>query len=235
MTSRTFSEAEVFEITKNVILSAQLPPGTKLPETRIAPLFGITRERLRKVFHRLGNDQLLDVKTNRGTAIPVPSLELARELFEARRTLEVGIGIRLAERLNKVDIARLREHLELEKKVASEQARPDFIVTSSNFHILLSELLNNSLITKQLEALIAKSALFSTFHDPNNVSACACAEHQLIVDALENGSIADVCHAIVSHLSLIETRLTLTTRSFEKADPEVVFSEFIQKYAQPAL
>ena len=98
------SEDEIYRVVKTIVLSAQLPPGTRLPEARIAPLFGVTRERLRKVLHRLGHEQTLQIVPNIGTVVPTPSLESARELFEARRVLESGICMRLCERVTEREL-----------------------------------------------------------------------------------------------------------------------------------
>ena len=221
------SEDEIYHVVKKVILSAQLPPGTRLPEARLAPLFGVTRERLRKVLHRLGHEQTLKIVPNIGTVVPIPSLESARELFEARRVLEAGIGMRLCEKITAAELEQLREHLALERQIASSGLRPNFILTSTQFHLLLAKFLNNAVVTAQLELLLAKSALFSTFHDPKNVSICSCYEHEQITEALEKRDIHAVYRATVAHLSLIETRLQMNKREPAKVDVSKIFQDFL--------
>ena len=222
------SEDEIYHIVKKIILSAQLPPGTRLPEARLAPLFGVTRERLRKVLHRLGHEQTLQIVPNIGTVVPTPSLDSARELFEARRVLEAGICMRLCEKVTAAELDQLHEHLALERQTANSGLRPNFIITSSQFHLLLAKFLNNALVTAQLELLLAKSALFSTFHDPKNVSMCSCYEHEQIAQALEKRDIHAAYHATVSHLSLIETRLQMDRRAPSKVDVPEIFRHFLQ-------
>ena len=225
--SPQMSEDEIYHIVKKIILSALLPPGTRLPEARLAPLFGVTRERLRKVLHRLGHEQTLQIVPNIGTVVPTPSLDSARELFEARRVLEAGICMRLCEKVTVVELEQLREHLALERQTANSGLRPNFIITSSQFHLLLAKFLNNALMTAQLELLLAKSALFSIFHDPKNVSMCSCYEHEQIVEALEKRDIRAAYHATVSHLSLIETRLQMDKRQPGKVDVPKIFQDFL--------
>ena len=222
------SEEDIYHIVKKIILSAQLPPGTRLPEARLAPLFGVTRERLRKVLHRLGHEQTLQIVPNIGTVVPTPSLDSARELFEARRVLEAGICMRLCEKVTVHELEQLREHLALERRTANSGLRPNFIITSSQFHLLLAKFLSNALVTAQLELLLAKSALFSTFHDPKNVSMCSCYEHEQIFQALERRDIHAAYHATVSHLSLIETRLQMDRREPSKVDVPEIFRNFLQ-------
>jgi DNA-binding GntR family transcriptional regulator len=226
-TSSPMSEDEIYRVVKTIVLSAQLPPGTRLPEARIAPLFGVTRERLRKVLHRLGHEQTLQIVPNIGTVVPTPSLESARELFEARRVLESGICMRLCERVTERELDQLRKHLTMERETASTGTRANFIVASSQFHLLLAKFLNNALVTAQLEFFLTKSALFSTFHDPENVATCSCHEHQQIVDALTRRDVSAAYYATVSHLSLIETRLQMGTLKPLKVDVLEIFRQFV--------
>jgi DNA-binding GntR family transcriptional regulator len=225
----SLSEEDIYRIVKEAILSAQLPPGTRLLEARLAPVFGVTRERLRKVLRRLGHENMLDIVPNIGTVVPTPSWEKARELFEARRTLESGICMRLCERITDAEVHQMREHLAREREVASGSYRSDFILTSQSFHVLLASFLKNSLISSQLDFLLSRSALFSAFHDPRNVSVCACQEHQLIVEALEKRDVPAAYHACVSHLSLIETRLQIAPSKPLSVDIAAVFSERIAR------
>lgn len=228
-TSSSMSEDEIYRVVKTIVLSAQLPPGTRLPEARIAPLFGVTRERLRKVLHRLGHEQTLQIVPNIGTVVPTPSLDSARELFEARRVLESGICMRLCERVTDAELEQLRKHLAIERETASTGDRANFIVASSQFHLLLAMFLNNALVTAQLEFFLAKSALFSTFHDPENVATCSCHEHQQIVDALTRRDVSAAYYATVSHLSLIETRLRMGSLKPLKVDVLEIFRRFVEK------
>ena len=221
----SLAEEDIYRIVKETILSAQLPPGTRLLEARLAPVFGVTRERLRKVLRRLGHENMLDIVPNIGTIVPTPSLEKARELFEARRTLESGICMRLCDRITEHEMNRIREHLAQERELANGSQRAAFILASSSFHVLLASFLDNELVSGQLDALLSKSALFSTFHDPRNVSMCACQEHQLIADALEKRDSQAAYHACVSHLSLIETRLQAAPTKREAIDITAVFGE----------
>ncbi|MDQ6780026.1 MAG: GntR family transcriptional regulator [Candidatus Eremiobacteraeota bacterium] len=224
-----FVEEDIYRIVKETILSAQLPPGTRLLEARLAPVFGVTRERLRKVLRRLGHENMLDIIPNIGTVVPTPSLEKARELFEARRALESGICMRLCDRITEKELQQIREHLAQERKLADGSERAEFILASSSFHVLLASFLRNDLISGQLDALLSKSALFSTFHDPRNVSMCACQEHQLIADALAKRDSQAAYHACVSHLSLIETRLQAAPTDRASVDITAVFGERIAR------
>jgi len=73
------------------LLAGRLAPGTQLIETRLAQIFGVSRERVRKVLHRLGHERLLELIPNRGCFVSNPTLAQAREIYEARRIVEGGL------------------------------------------------------------------------------------------------------------------------------------------------
>ena len=225
VTGQALAEDDIYRIVKDVILSAQVPPGTRLPEARLAPLFGVTRERLRKVLRRLGHEDVLEFVPNIGTIVPTPSLENARQLFEARRVLESGICVSLCERITDEEIERIEAHLREEQQLADAGPRSAFIMASHHFHVLLASFIGNSFINTQLESLLSKSTLFSTFHDPRNVAICSCHEHRQIATALGQRDVRAAHHAMVSHLSLIETRLQGFRGNVPKVDVEKIFSD----------
>ena len=88
---RALTEAAIYEIMAEALLSGRLGPGAKLGEEKLAALFGVSRERMRKVLHRLGHERLIDVVRNRGAFVANPGLADAREIYEARRIVEGGL------------------------------------------------------------------------------------------------------------------------------------------------
>jgi len=100
-----------------------LPAGTQLIETRVAAVFGVSRERVRKALHRLGHERLLELVPNKGAFVKAPDLMQAREIYEARRVVEGGIVARLAHRLSRQQLAALRAHLASEQVAADEGDR----------------------------------------------------------------------------------------------------------------
>ena len=73
-------EASIHRVLSQVLLAGRLAPGTQLVETRLAAVFGVTRERVRKVLHRLGHERLLEIVPNRGCFVSSPTLAQAREI-----------------------------------------------------------------------------------------------------------------------------------------------------------
>lgn len=198
----------IYQTIAGTLLAGRLLPGTQLVESRLAVVFGVSRERIRKILHRLGHERLLELKHNRGAFVANPSLEQARDIYEARRILEGGIVARLTGKLTATQMEALaghtsREHLALKKGDRSQSIR-----LSGEFHVLLAHCAGNTYVTRQLEELVSRTSMLVAFFELPAMSSCACEEHDEIVQALRAGDALLALRAMHAHLSLIETRLT---------------------------
>jgi DNA-binding GntR family transcriptional regulator len=203
----TFDEQTIYEILSQALLAARLSPGAKLGEHQLAALFGVSRERIRKVLHRLGHERLIDVVPNRGAFVGNPGLEQARAVYEARRVIESGIVARLADRVTAEQLERLRAHVSREFDAARSDKRPLSIRLSMVFHMMLAEMTENEFVTRQLQELVSRTAMLVAYFEPETASSCGCEEHHTIVEALMRRDLPGAARAMSTHLSLIETRL----------------------------
>jgi len=202
------SDEAVYATLSQLLLTGALPPGTQLIETRVAAIFGVSRERVRKVLHRLGHERLLELVRNKGAFVKAPSLEQAREIYEARRVTEGGIVARLAGgRMSRPQFGMLRRHLLTEEAAANKADRAQSVRLSGEFHLHLAEATGSAATINHLRELVSRTAMLVALFEEGNASHCACDEHRLILDRLEEGDIQGAVNAMYSHLSLIETRL----------------------------
>src|SRR5271154_1794035 len=74
------------------LFEGRLAPGSKLPEHRLATIFGVSRERVRKVLHRLVAERRLERIPRRGTFVPNPSPEEIRTVYGADRAASVRLS-----------------------------------------------------------------------------------------------------------------------------------------------
>src|SRR3954467_4128278 len=93
------------------LLEGKLKAGTKLAETPLAAIFGVSRERIRKVLHRLGAERRLEMIPNRGARVPPPTLDDVRSVYEAHRVLEAGVLTQLVRLVDDALIEKLTAHL----------------------------------------------------------------------------------------------------------------------------
>lgn len=205
-------ESAIYQCLAQTLLTGRLVPGAQLVETRLAQIFGVSRERVRKLLHRLGHERLLDVVPNRGCFVPSPTLAQAREIYEARRIVEGGIAGRLAGRLNPDQLQALAGHARREHAAMHAADRALSIRLSGEFHMLLADFAGSALVLRQVQELVSRTSMLVAFFEPASASSCACEEHGDILDALLRGDGARAMKAMHTHLSLIETRLIPRTR-----------------------
>lgn len=200
-------EQAIHATLSQTLLAGRLAPGSQLVETRLAQIFGVSRERVRKVLHRLGHERLLDLVPNRGCFVSSPTLVQAREIYEARRIIEGGIAGRLAGRLSTAQLDALAEHGRREHAALRAGDRARSIQLSGEFHLLLAGFADSPFVLRALQELVSRTAMLVAFFEASTASACACEEHDDVVQALRHGDGARAMKAMHVHLSLIETRL----------------------------
>ena len=203
----TADDETIHRVISAALLAGRLAPGAPLREVALAEVFGVSRERVRKVLQRLGNERLLLLVPNRGAFVAEPTLEQAREIYEARRILEGGIVGFLAPLLSARDARRLRDHLKKERDAVDREDRADGVRLSAEFHYLLARATGSAFIENELQQLVSRTSMLVAVFEPARAMRCACEEHAEIVDALVAGHGANAMKAMHRHLALIETRL----------------------------
>ena len=125
------------------LFEGQLTPGSKLPEHRLAKLFGVSRERIRKVLHRLVAERRLESIPQRGVFVPNPSPQEIRTVYEAHRVFEAGVLAQLARSDDETILPRIEAHLTEEREAVSREDRAASVRLSGEFHMMLVDALGN--------------------------------------------------------------------------------------------
>ncbi len=201
------NEEAIYKTLSGALLSGRLAPGTPLRETALAEIFGVSRERARKLLQRLGTNRLIELVPNRGAFVATPSLEQARSIYEARRILESGIVTHLAPGLPQEELAKLQAHMASEAAALQAGDRAESVRLSAAFHMLLAEATGNTFIVQQMQELVSRTAMLVAVYEAASATHCACEEHNDIFSSLIKGDGVGAAKAMRSHLSLIETRL----------------------------
>lgn len=227
MSDASRDEDDIHEVISGALLSARLRPGAPLREVALAEVFGVSREKVRKVLQRLGTEKLLDLLPNRGAFVAAPTLLQAREIYEARRILEGGVVAHLAQMLDGTSSRELREHLRREALAAAAGDRATSIRLSGEFHQLLARATGSEFIERELRHLVSRTSMLVALFEPSQATRCACEEHQEIAEALLAGDVQGAIRAMQRHLALIETRLR-PAREWPDQDPvEVLRADWL--------
>lgn len=86
---------EVVDALRQSIVDHELPPGSKLRETRLAEEFGVSRPRLREAFGILEERGLIERIPNQGAVVSRLTADQIKSLFDVREVLE-ALAVRLA-------------------------------------------------------------------------------------------------------------------------------------------
>ena len=87
--TRTLTSAErVLHELRELILGAELPPGSRLGEVELAERLGVSRTPVREALSRLAAEGLVDVSPNRGARVATWTVAELEGVFDLRISLE---------------------------------------------------------------------------------------------------------------------------------------------------
>ncbi|WP_034298041.1 GntR family transcriptional regulator [Herbaspirillum sp. RV1423] len=188
------------------ILAKQLAPGTRLGEQQLSTLFGVSRTLVREALTRLVTRGIVTVSARRGWFVIEPSPSDAREAFEARRVIELGL-LRHARPITEAAIRQLRDHIEREQAAIEGDDVGARSYLLGDFHVCLCECLGNTLLSDTLRDLTARTTLTAMLHQSSEQAEDSCSEHVHIVAALERGDLAAAEQLMHEHLRHVEAGL----------------------------
>jgi DNA-binding GntR family transcriptional regulator len=214
---------EIYEKIYVAILEHRLHPGTKLVEERLAEIFGVSRARIREVLARLAHEQIVELFPQRGAYVAKPTIEQARDVFEARRLIEPAVLRRLIETLTPEKLARLRQHQELELDARRRDDKRAVIRLSGEFHSLAAELAGNSALARSMRELSVLTCLMIFLYDAPTTTSCRADEHSQIIDAIAKRDAPRAERLMLEHLEHIEGSMKLEPAT-EEVDLAAIFS-----------
>ena len=208
MTSATDISTRIIE----AVMAQKLAPGARLGEQQLAMLFDCSRTIVREALTQLAARGIVTVSSRRGWYVIEPSLSEAREAFEARRVIEMGL-IRCTTSVSKTAIKQLKSHLAKEKAAVKgdDIGLRSFLL--GDFHVCLAECLGNSLLADTLRDFTARTTLIAMLYQSSHDAAHSCAEHVEIVAALEQGDWARAEQLMQTHIGHVQAALQLESAS----------------------
>lgn len=217
------ADEAVYQAILRAIMEGKLKAGAKLAEVPLAAIFSVSRERIRKVLHRLGAERRLEMITNRGARVPRPTLDDVRGVYEAHRVLEAGVLTQLIGVIDDALLARLDAHLAEEHTAALRGDRAASVRLSGAFHLHLVDALRNGELSRFLRDLLSRSSVMVSVYEPATESICAVTEHGAIVAALRARDVARAVAVSREHFLHVESRLRLDAAPSVTQDLAAVF------------
>lgn len=219
-TTRPLTVAQIANKLNAAILEHRLPPGTKLAEERLSDIFAVSRARIREVLTKLANQHVVEIVPHRGAHVAKPSVEEAKDIFEARRLIEPFSIRKIVTDLDAEATVRLRAHATAELRARECNDEPAIVRLSGEFHILLAELADNAPLLRTTRELATQTCLIISLYSPSTVSSCRADEHSEIIQAIVARNADRATQLLLEHLDHIRNSLDL-----DRVDAEINLEE----------
>ena len=149
-------ENKVFMSLEDEILSGKLARGTALTEISLSERLGVSRTPVRGALHRLAEDGLVEMVTNKGcVVVGITQTDLV-DIYKIRVRLEGLASATAATRISNEGLERLRESVELSEFYISKNDTEKLKELDSEFHETIYKETGNRLLCKTLSELHRK-------------------------------------------------------------------------------
>lgn len=192
------------------IAERRLRPGVQLKEGQLAGIFDVSRARIRQALTALEREGLVTIIPNRGAFVCQPSVDEARDVFAVRRSVEACVVERIGNSvISKADVARLRNHVALERTANAKDVTTDIIKLSGGFHLLLAEISGSDFLFGMMRDLISRTSLITAVYRQTARFNCGPDEHDEIVEHIASGNVEKAAALMAHHLEHVESELDL--------------------------
>jgi len=164
---RRFLGQDVFEYLKQAIIDETIEPGSRLVETKIAKMLGISRTPLREALHKLEREEWIEKIPSGGFQVVVLTRDDIEQTFGIRSVLEAYAARLAAENFTKKDLVPLEKKMKEFQKLVEKQEKnwdkKDYDKLqniNTQFHDLLYGLSQNPKLIKMINQLRAHISRF---------------------------------------------------------------------------
>lgn len=195
--------AGIYEKIKKGILSLEFPPGSTLQERSLAEELGVSRTPVREAVHRLAQEGWLLVNSRKSIQVRSVAAADMREVFQARRLLELNaLNILISAGFSKKS-GRCMEHM-LSVMKESRGTLFSFISADQSFHSLLFSAAGNSRLRGFWNSVSEEMIWLGMLAMNEKRYDDVLAEHGKIAEAIINGKKRAAKEALLDHLDNTE-------------------------------
>ncbi|MCK5543123.1 MAG: GntR family transcriptional regulator [Desulfobacterales bacterium] len=152
---------DVFEYLKKAIIDQTITPGSRLVESKIADMLGISRTPLREAFHKLEREDWIEKVSSGGFQVVTMTKDDIEQTFGIRSVLEAHAARLAAENHTIKDLVPLEKKMK-EFKICLELKKDSDKLQEINtqFHDLLYSLSKSPRLIKMIDQLRAQISRF---------------------------------------------------------------------------
>ncbi len=147
---KTLSE-KAYEKLKELIINGTLEKGSKITESSIAKMFGISPTPVREAFRRLASEGLIEVNSWKGVVVKGIGKKELLEIYECREALEGMAGFLASKNIKEDDILFLEDIIIKSNNVKNIE---ELIQLNTLFHNKILKIANNQRLEKLLNDLM---------------------------------------------------------------------------------
>jgi len=203
------TSAQVFDYLRNSIVSMEVLPGQKLPETNLAQQFGISRTPVREAISKLVNLGFIEVRPQRGTFVTKLSLTKILEAQFIREALEVAIISLVTKHHTPELITKCEVVIKKQEEAAELHDSLTFLALDDELHQILADFTHfdrAANIIQHEKAHIDRVRNLSLQGVSGNFTRII-QQHKDLVEAIKSGSVEQARTHMSIHLQEIFTTL----------------------------
>lgn len=152
---------DVFEYLKNAIIDQTIMPGSRLVESKIADMLGISRTPLREALHKLEREDWIEKIPSGGFQVVTLTREDIEQTFGIRSVLEAYAARLAAENCRDKDLIPLEKKMkEYQKCLELNKDSDKLQIINTQFHDLLYALSKSAKLIKMINQLRAQISRF---------------------------------------------------------------------------
>ncbi|KAA8697010.1 Transcriptional regulator, GntR family [Pseudomonas caricapapayae] len=216
-------DEQIYQHVLEAIVEHRLAPGTRLPEDALAEVFDISRTGIRKVLQRLALERLVTLRPKRGAEVAQPSAQEAQDVLGARQLIEPALMADIATRVSGQRLESLRALCDQEHEAQHAGRHSEAIQLSARFHVQLSALAGNQVLTEQVAQLTTRSSLIVAVYGSRRSVGCECGQHVDLLALLETGQGEQAREWMAEHLRRIRASLNVDAPGGEAVDFHSIF------------
>jgi GntR family transcriptional regulator, rspAB operon transcriptional repressor len=191
----------IYREVRDDIVSMRRKPGEPIVEREIALARGVSRTPVREALLRLADEDLVEIFPQSGTFVARIPVSALPEAILMRTALEQTTARLAAERADAGDVARLRELLARQRRVAARRDRDRFHEADEAFHAAIADAAGHPGIWRFIEQVKIQVDRYRrlTLPVPGRMRRVL-DEHAAIVMAIEARDGAAAAAAMAAHL-----------------------------------
>ena len=205
---------------ERLILSGELPTGSRVNENAISLRLGVSRGPVREACRALVELGLLQLIPNRGVFVRRMDRHDVEEVYDLRAGLTGLAGSLLASKITDAEVERLRTLVTEMDNAADAGDFRRFYPINLDFHDVILQLTGNSRLIKSYRALVKEFQLFRT-HGLVQSDALkeSSTEHRAILAALESRDPGIAYEASFRHVQHGKQRMFAAFDKLTQAGP----------------